>query len=129
MLTKQKGDVALGVAISYFIVSGYEVSLPIGDKRDYDLIIEKNGELSRVQVKHGGLYQGRTKCRVALRVMGGNQSFYYTKRYDSNAFEFLFVYTAKGEKFLIPWEGDIVNRSELSIESDKYSLYKIITQG
>ena len=67
MLTKQKGDVALGVAISYFIVSGYEVSLPIGDKRDYDLIIEKNGELSRVQVKHGGLYQGRTKCRVISR--------------------------------------------------------------
>ncbi len=39
MQTKQKGDVALGKAISYFLSNDYEVCLPIGDKRDYDLIV------------------------------------------------------------------------------------------
>jgi len=76
MLPKQKGDVALSKAIHYFMNNGYEVCLPIGDKQDYDLVVEKDGQLARIQVKYGGLYNGLTKCQVALRVMGGNQSFY-----------------------------------------------------
>ena len=129
MLTKQKGDVALGRAISYFLSNGYEVCLPIGDKRDYDLIVEKEGALARVQVKYGGLYQGRLKCRVALRVMGGNQSFHTIKKYKAGAFEYLFVHTAKGETYLIPWDDNIVGMSELSIEAPKYSSYKLLMQG
>jgi hypothetical protein len=41
--TKGKGDMAVGQAICHFISLGYEVCLPIGDKRDYDFVIEKNG--------------------------------------------------------------------------------------
>ncbi|MBI4034724.1 hypothetical protein HY380_02375 [Candidatus Saccharibacteria bacterium] len=50
--------------------------LPIGDKRDYDLAVEKDAELKRIQVKYGGLYKRKSNCTVALRVMSGNQSFY-----------------------------------------------------
>jgi hypothetical protein len=129
VLPKQKGDIALGKAISYFLSNGFEVCLPIGDKRDYDLVVEKEGKLARVQVKYGGLYNGKTSCRVALRVMGGNQSFYYTKKYESGAFEFLFVYTAKSESYLLPWDSRIIGKSELSIEASKYSSFKIVVQG
>ena len=128
MLPKQKGDTAMGKAINYFLSNAYEVCLPIGDKRDYDLVVEKEGKLSRVQVKYGGLYNGLTKCVVALRVMGGNQSFYYTKKYAANAFEQLFVYTAKGETYLLPWDAAIVGKSSLSIEAPKYSSFRV-TQG
>ena len=126
MLTKQKGDLAIGKAIHYFVLNGYEVCLPIGDKRDYDLIIEKDGKLARVQVKYGGLYNNRDKCTVALRVMDGNQSFYYVKKYRADAFEFLFVYTAKGETYLLPWDDRIVGKNSLSIEAPKYNPFKII---
>lgn len=126
MLPKQKGDTAIGKAINYFLSNGYEVCLPIGDKRDYDLVVEKDGVLTRVQVKYGGLYNGLTKCVVALRVMGGNQSFYYTKKYAANAFELLFVYTAKSEIFLLPWDATIIGKSSLSIEAPKYSSFKIM---
>jgi hypothetical protein len=129
MLSKQKGDVAIGKAISYFLSNGYEVCLPIGDKRDYDLVVEKNGELARVQVKHGGLYNGKTTCVVALRVMGGNQSFYYTKRYSAESFEHLFVHTARGESFLLPWTGEIVKKSSINIDSSTYSSFKVNVQG
>jgi hypothetical protein len=54
MTTKEKGDVAVGFAISHFRSQGYEVCLPIGDKRPYDFILEKNENLSRVQVKYAG---------------------------------------------------------------------------
>ena len=128
MLTKDKGDLALGHAIRYFLASGYEVCLPIGDKRDYDLIVERSGKLSRVQVKYGGLYRARRRCQVALRVMGGNQSFHTVKKYSPDAFEYLFVHTAKGQSYVIPWSNDIIGKSVISIEAPKYNQY-LIMQG
>lgn len=81
MNTKERGDIAVGRAIAHYIQHGYEVCLPIGDKRAYDLVIEKDGILARVQVKYAGLYNSKDKCLVALRITGGNQSFHYAKKY------------------------------------------------
>jgi hypothetical protein len=126
MLTKQKGDIALGFAIQHFLGSGFEVCLPIGDKRDYDLITEKDGQLQRVQVKYAGFYPSRdNQCRVALRITGGNQSYNYSKKYSDDAFETLFIYTARGQKYIIPW-ADVTARNEITIEHPKYSRYLIV---
>ena len=38
---KQKGNTALGIAIAYFSINGYTVSIPLNDTQDYDLIAEK----------------------------------------------------------------------------------------
>ncbi len=124
MQPKQKGDVALGFAIQHYLSTGYEVCLPIGDKRDYDLLIEKDNLIERVQVKYAGFYVKKNKCLVGLRITGGNQSFHYTKKYSSTAFDYLFVYTAKEQKFSIPWP-EVEARSELSIEHSKYQKYLI----
>ena len=110
-------------AIHFYMTRGYEVCLPIGDKSDYDIVVEKNGALEKIQVKYGGLYPNKTGCRVALRVMGGNQSYHYAKKYSDSAFDILFVYTAKDELFEIPW-AEIKVRSELSVETPKYQKYK-----
>lgn len=123
--TKQKGDSATGAAIQYFLSKGYEVCLPIGDKRDYDLVVEKNNLLSRVQVKYAGLYPGKDKCKVALRITGGNQSYKYSKTYSDDAFETLFVYTAKGQKYVLPWSS-VTARNEITIEHPKYDVYKVM---
>lgn len=123
MNTKELGDHAVGQAISYFMNNGYEVCLPIGDKRDFDLVVEKEGLLKKVQVKYAGLYATKGVCKVGLRITGGNQSFTYSKKYKKDAFDLLFIYTAKGEKYLLPWK-DITFRNELSIESKKYRIYK-----
>ncbi|HEU5004709.1 MAG TPA: group I intron-associated PD-(D/E)XK endonuclease [Candidatus Saccharimonadales bacterium] len=124
MQTKQKGDLALASAIQYFVSQDYEVCLPIGDKRDYDLIIEKGGQLSRVQVKYAGLYLRGNQCKVGLRITGGNQSFHYAKKYMDDAFDELFVYTAKGEMFLLPWS-KVTARNEISIEHKKYEVFRL----
>jgi len=86
MLPKEKGDFALAHAIKYYLTRGYEVCLPIGDKRDYDLIVEKNNFLERVQVKYAGLYPGKDKCLVGLRITGGNQSYHYAKKIQRQFF-------------------------------------------
>ena len=128
MLSKQKGDVAMGNAIAYFMSNGFEVYLPIGDKRDYDLVVEKDGKLARVQVKYAGLYKDKIRCQAALRFMGGNLSFYSAKKYTDDAFDYLYVYTAKNENYLFPWQ-DVNVRSILSIEVVKYRAYKVNVQG
>ncbi len=123
MNTKTKGDIAVGRAISYFLASGFEVCLPIGDKSDYDLVVEKDGLLQKVQVKFAGLYK-TGECKVGLRITGGNQSFNYTKKYKKDSFDVLFVFTQKGDQYLIPWN-KMECRNEISIEHKKYLKYLV----
>jgi hypothetical protein len=124
VITKEKGDLAIGRAIHYFLSSGYEVCLPIGDKRTYDMLVETGGRIQKVQVKYAGLYSRNNQCKVGLRTTGGNQSYYYAKKYTDSEFDILFVYTAKSASYLIPW-GEVKARNELSIEHIKYQKYLI----
>ena len=51
MSRKQTGRVGLSMAINYFTIKGYTVSLPMNDTQWYDLIIEKDGIFETVQCK------------------------------------------------------------------------------
>ena len=51
MSRKQTGRIGLSMAINYFTIKGYTVSLPINDTQWYDLIIEKDGIFETVQCK------------------------------------------------------------------------------
>jgi hypothetical protein len=124
MKPKEKGDIAAAHATSYFMTSGYEVCLPIGDKRPYDLVVEKDGTLYRVQVKYTGYYTGTKKYRAALRTMGGNQSYHSAKKYSDTDFDLLFVFVVNGRKFLIPWR-DLPNRNSVAIEAGKFAHYEV----
>ena len=124
MKPKEKGDLAAAHAISYFMSNGYEVCLPIGDKRPYDLVVELTGKLYRVQIKYAGYYRGDKKYKAALRTMGGNQSYYTAKKYQEDDFDLLFVYVENGRKFLIPWQ-KLKIRNSLSIEASKYARYEV----
>ena len=124
MLTKDKGDIAVASAIAHYMSSGYEVCLPIGDKRPYDLVVEKRTTLKRVQVKFAGFYTGVQQHKVALRITGGNQSFNSTKKYADNDFDELYVFTANKRIFILPWK-DVKVRNEINIENKKYSDYEV----
>lgn len=124
MNSKEKGDYAAGQAIAYFMSNGYEVCLPIGDKRAYDMVVESEGVLKRVQVKYAGYYARDKNHKAALRTMGGNQSYHTTKKYKDDDFELLFVYTANGRKFVLPWR-EIKNRNEVSVETSKFAIYEV----
>lgn len=49
--TKNKGDIGLTKVISDLVEKGFNVSLPIHEHLPYDLIVDMNGKLSRVQIK------------------------------------------------------------------------------
>jgi hypothetical protein len=128
MLKRQKGDIAECHAIAYFMENGYNVYLPIGVSSNCDMIAKKDGKRIGIQVKYAGVYNQRGKCCAALRVMGGNQSFYTAKKYADDAFDYLFVYTARGECYLFTWK-EVKARTQLNIEAPVYRPYKVLMQG
>jgi len=124
MKPKEKGDLALAQAINYFISAGYEVCLPIGDRKSWDMIVEKEESLHRVQVKYAGAYSRGGKCKAGLRITGGNQSYYTAKKYKENDFDLLFVFSEKNQRYCIPWK-DVLVRNELTVEDIKYQKYLV----
>ena len=48
---KDKGRAGLSLAITYFSLNGYTVSLPMNDTQWYDMIVEKDGVFQTVQCK------------------------------------------------------------------------------
>lgn len=51
------GDIAEGAAIAFFLKKGYSVSIPFGNQA-YDLILDKENSLYRLQCKTGWLKDG-----------------------------------------------------------------------
>ena len=70
---KQKGNSGLGMAIAYFSTNGYIVSIPLNDTQDYDLVIEKNNNIQKVQVKSTGCIGKGGNYQVALKSCGGTK--------------------------------------------------------
>ena len=110
---KQKGNCGLGMAIAYFSTKGYTVSIPLNDTQDYDLIVEKNGILQRVQVKATGCIGKGGNYQVALKSCGGTKGKTY-KTVIETGVELIFILTEIREMYLIP-KNQIVNSSTLSL--------------
>lgn len=119
---KEKGNSGLGLAIAYFTTKGYTVSIPLNDTQDYDLIIGKNNELKRVQVKSTGCKTKYGNYQVALKSCGGTKGKTY-KTIINTSVELIFIVTENKNMYLIPKE-IIKNRSTLNL-CQKYSKYKV----
>jgi len=73
--SKKQGDAGLGQAIAYFTMKGYDVALPLTDSADWDMIVEIDGELKRVQVKTSKQLSKTGIMMFNANVNGGNMSF------------------------------------------------------
>lgn len=123
MNTKVKGDIAVAHAIALYTELGYEVLLPLGDKQPYDLVIDTKESLQKVQVKYAGTSDSG-KTVAWLRTVGGNQSFQTAKKYLDTDFDILFVWTACGKGYSIPWSA-LTNRVSVTLSGGKYEKYRI----
>ena len=121
--SKHKGSFALAQCIAKLYTLGYEILLPIGDRHPYDLAFDDGQRLYKVQVKYAGLYKSG-KCKVGLRITGGNQSFNYAKKYFDTDFDYLYVYAPTEKHYLIKWN-ETKNRNEITISDRKYDRYLI----
>lgn len=120
--TKKQGDIGLGIAISYFVSSGKTVSIPLTDSQEYDLVVDYDGILKKVQVKTSR-FQRNGEYEVMMKTCGGNQSSSTMKIFDGTKVDLLFIYTDNGDRYLIPTNSDTPKHS-LRL-GKKMQVYKI----
>ena len=119
---KEKGNAGLGIAIAYYSANGYTVSIPLNDTQDYDLIVDKNNVLKKVQVKATSCKTKYNKYQVALKSCGGTKGETYKTIIDTNIDE-VFIVTDTMEMFIIPIE-EIKNKTTLNL-CEKYEKNRV----
>lgn len=119
---KEKGNTGLGMAIAYYSSNGYTVSIPLNDTQDYDIIIEKNGNLKTVQVKASGCKRKNGTYQVSLKSCGGTKGKTYKTVIETNV-DYVFILTEDMSMYVIP-KIDINNKSTINI-CNKYKKYKV----
>ncbi|MBS5857401.1 MAG: hypothetical protein KIC60_02735 [Clostridium sp.] len=119
---KQKGNSGLGIAIAYFSLNEYTVSIPLNDTQDYDIIVEKNNIIKTVQVKFTSCKTKNNSFQVALQSCGGTKGKRYKTFIDTNV-DYLFISNENLELYLIPKEF-IFNKTTLNLCS-KYSKFQV----
>ena len=119
---KEKGNAGLGIAVAYYSSNGYTVSIPLNDTQDYDLIVDKNNVLKKVQVKATSCKTKYNRYQVALKSCGGTKGEAYKTIIDTKIDE-VFIVTDTMEMFIIPIE-EIKNKSTLNL-SEKYEKNRV----
>jgi hypothetical protein len=114
---KQRGDLAELMVAADLRRRGLKVALPFGEDWDYDLIIERDGRLERVQVKHTRS-NGKVVVAKAQSHSLTNGKVRTTKRYTAEMIDWLAVYDATTERcYYIPAQelGEGVSRITLRV--------------
>lgn len=93
--TQRKGDYAVARAIATFTKLGYDVSIPLTESAAYDLILEKEGILKRVQVRFTSTRE------VDLRRIHSNSNGYVIKKTVENAYDWLYILNSQDNEYLI----------------------------
>jgi hypothetical protein len=98
--TKQKGDIAEYRVIAELLRRGLNVLKPLGDRLPYDLAIERDGKLLRVQVKMA--WKDPTgNFVVDIRRSQTNRTVYKHTKYQEDDFDFLVAWIPDNEVFYI----------------------------
>ena len=102
MNTKEIGNLTELQCITRLYEIGCDVSIPFGNSQKYDLIIDHNGVLYKVQVKHANEHEG-THFTIRTRWQGHNTTGYTQTSYTKEDIDF-FATFYQGEVYLIPVE-------------------------
>ena len=127
---KQIGRIGLSMAINYFTIKGYTVSLPVNDTQWYDLIIEKDGIFETVQCKATQTTEGT----IDFRSTGGTKGAEYDNLKNHSELNWLFCVNKDLNMWLFPIkELPHNNQIKLRIEPTKnnqgFQTYKFQVQS
>jgi len=96
MHSSQKGDLGVSRVIHEALKLGLSISIPFSENQRYDLIIDRNGTLERVQVK-------TTSSGEVLKVVCESKAERCNYRYTQDDFEWLVTYDLTTDKcYYIP---------------------------
>jgi hypothetical protein len=101
MDTKLKSDIAESAVSTELLSRGFSVLKPVGDRLPYDIAVDVNGKLIRIQVKHAW-YNKKDKAYVVdVRRTKTNRRRMVRKKYDNNDFDFAVVFIGEERIFYV----------------------------
>ena len=98
MTNREIGRIGLSMAVNYFTVQGYTVSLPLNDTQWYDMVIEKDKHFYTVQCK-ATMTEDNSIC---LRSYGGTNGKVYDNIINHPELDYVFAVNKDFECWLIP---------------------------
>lgn len=115
--TQKKGDFAVVTAIASFTKAGHDVSLPITESAAYDIVVDFNQKLYRVQVRYSN------SAMVELRRIHSNSLGYVIKKTKAGAYDWLYVLSGDKE-YLVP---NCLNGRRSITMNDRYDFASFIS--
>jgi hypothetical protein len=107
------------------------VSIPLNDTQGYDLVVDIDGKLNKVQVKTGRYSTcNNGKFLIGLKTVGGNSYYsnkdsnYTIKKFDNTKSDLLFIYTVDEKMYLIP-TNEINVSSAITVGIEKTKKYEV----
>ena len=110
---KQIGRIGLSMAINYFTIHGYTVSIPMNDTQWYDIVIEKDGKFETVQCKATQTQDDR----IDFRSTGGTKGKVYDNLLNHSELDYLFCVNKDLNMWLIPIK-DITATKQISLRTE-----------
>lgn len=101
MDTKLKADIAEAAAVTELLVRGHNVLCPVGDRLAYDLAVDVNGKLIRIQVKHAWFNKKDKAYIVDARRTKTNRRQMIRYKYADKDFDIAMVYLGDLKVFYI----------------------------
>lgn len=112
MTNREIGRIGLSMAINYFTIQGYTVSLPLNDTQWYDMVVEKDNIFQTVQCK-ATMTQDDT---INLRSCGGTKGTVYDNIINHPELDYIFAVNKNLECWLIPVDAIIKSGNTKSIQ-------------
>ncbi len=101
MDTKLKADIAESAVVTELLSRGFVVLRPVGDRLAYDLAVEVNKKLIRIQVKHAWFNVKDNVYVTDARRTKTNRRVMLRKKYSDDDFDFAIVYLGDKKVFYV----------------------------
>ena len=125
MYLSMQGNIGLGKAIEYFTSHQMTVCIPLNDTQPYDLVVDFNGELKKIQVKTTRFSETPDTYTVQLKNAGGTGNK-QVRPFDNTKCDYIFVLTGDNKTYLIPAK-DITAKNSITI-GNKYTEYEVFSK-
>ena len=108
---KAIGRIGLSMAINYFTINGYTVSMPINDTQWYDIVVEKDGLFQTIQCK------ATSGDVIDFRSTGGTKGIEYDNLLNHSGLDYLLCVNGNLEMWLIPIK-DITTTKQITLRTE-----------
>lgn len=124
MNTRELGDIGVAQAIYYYTMQDYKVSIPNTESTRYDLLVEKRGQIYRVQCKttHATAPSGVPTCE--LRTKGGNKSGSTSKQISADETDLVWISVNGVSAYEFPVE-EVAGRTSINL-GDSYQNFAVM---